>query len=116
MARVAGGDGGWKDKHRTAAGASPPRQGCYAENMCVRGVRISDIICHNPESAMRDQHMCTQLLAHRRALITDTDRLSDFKRGERRGTIAHTVDSSWGRRPRLRGRTWQMLISLWSRE
>jgi hypothetical protein len=101
VARVAGGDGEWKGKRRTAAGASPPRQCRYteiAENLGVRGVRIGDanrfVICHNPESAMRDQRMRTQLLTHRQELIADTDRLSDFKRGELRGTIAHAGDSS----------------------
>ncbi|MBB6422041.1 IS1634 family transposase [Streptomyces sp. AK010] len=75
--------------------AALSRQGRYteiAENMRVKEVRISDtdrfVICHNPEAATRDQHMRTQLVAHLEELITDTDRLSDFKRGELRGKIA----------------------------
>ncbi|MER6076661.1 hypothetical protein ABT187_50130 [Streptomyces sp. NPDC001817] len=38
--------------------------------------------------AERDQHMRTQLIAHLEELIADTDKLSDFKRGELRGKIA----------------------------
>jgi hypothetical protein len=75
--------------------AALSRQGRYteiAENMRVKEVRISDterfVICHNPESAERDQHMRTQLVAHLEELIADTDKLSDFKRGELRGKIA----------------------------
>jgi hypothetical protein len=75
--------------------AALSRQGRYTEtagNMRVKEVRISDtdrfIICHNPESAARDQHMRTQLIAHLQELIDGTDQLSDFKRGELRGKIA----------------------------
>ncbi|MFJ9542999.1 IS1634 family transposase [Streptomyces sp. NPDC101225] len=74
--------------------AALSRQGRYteiAENMRVKEVRISDtdrfIICHNPESAERDRHMREQLLAQLSELIADTDKLSDFKRGELRGKI-----------------------------
>jgi hypothetical protein len=75
--------------------AALSRQGRYteiAENMRVKEVRISDterfVICHNPESAERDKHMRTQLIAHLEELIADTDKLSDFKRGELCGKIA----------------------------
>ncbi|WP_436850201.1 IS1634 family transposase [Streptomyces monashensis] len=75
--------------------AALSRQGRYteiAENMRVKEVRISDtdrfVICHNPESAERDRHMREQLVAHLSELIADTDKLSDFKRGELRGKIA----------------------------
>ena len=75
--------------------AALSRQGRYteiAENMRVKEVRISDtdrfVICHNPEAAERDQHMRTQLVAQLTDLIADTDKLSDFKRGELRGKIA----------------------------
>jgi hypothetical protein len=75
--------------------AALSRQGRYteiAENMRVKEVRISDtdrfVICHSPESAERDRHMREQLLAQLAGLITDTDKLSDFKRGELRGKIA----------------------------
>jgi hypothetical protein len=71
------------------------RQGRYteiAENMRVKEVRISDtdrfVICHNLEAAERDKHMRTQLVAQLADLIADTDKLSDFKRGELRGKIA----------------------------
>lgn len=75
--------------------AALSRQGRYteiAENMRVKEVRISDterfVICHNPEAAARDQHTRTQLIAQLQELIENTDKLSDFKRGELRGTIA----------------------------
>jgi Transposase DDE domain len=75
--------------------AALSRQGRYteiAENMRVKEVRISDtdrfVICHNPEAAERDQHMREQLVAQLTELIADTDKLSDFKRGELRGKIA----------------------------
>ncbi|MES9509449.1 IS1634 family transposase [Streptomyces sp. NPDC000609] len=75
--------------------AALSRQGRYteiADNMRVKEVRISDtdrfVICHNPEAAARDQHTRTQLVAHLEELIADTDKLSDFKRGELRGRIA----------------------------
>jgi hypothetical protein len=75
--------------------AALARQGRYtdiAENMRVKEVRISDtdrfIICHNPESATRDRHVREQLVAQLTNLITDTDKISDFKRGELRGKIA----------------------------
>jgi IS4 transposase len=71
------------------------RQGRYTEiagNMRVKEVRISDterfVICHNPEAADRDRHMREQLVAQLQELIADTDKLSDFKRGELRGKIA----------------------------
>ncbi len=70
----------------------PGRYQDVAENMRVKEVRISDtdrfVICHNPEAAIRDQHMRTQLVTHLQELIADTDTLSDFKRGEVRGRIA----------------------------
>lgn len=79
--------------------AAPSRQGRYteiAENMRVKEVRISDtdrfMICHNPESAERDKHMRTQLIAHLQELTADTDKLSDFKRGELHGEIADKPD------------------------
>ena len=60
--------------------------------MRVKEVRISDtdrfVICHNPEAAERDKHMREQLVAHLQELIADTDKLSEFKRGEVRGKIA----------------------------
>ncbi|MFM9441501.1 IS1634 family transposase [Streptomyces acidiscabies] len=75
--------------------AALSRQGRYgeiAQNMRVKEVRISDterfVICHNPEAATRDQHIREQLVAQLTALIQDTDKLSDFKRGELRGKIA----------------------------
>ncbi|MGW4519366.1 IS1634 family transposase [Streptomyces sp. NPDC004393] len=75
--------------------AALSRQGRYteiAENMRVKEVRISDtdrfVICHNPEAAERDKHMRTQLVAQLEELIEETDKLSDFKRGELRGKIA----------------------------
>jgi transposase len=75
--------------------AALSRQGRYqdiAENMRVKEVRISDterfVICHNPEAAARDKHTRTQLVAQLQELIEDTDKLSDFKRGELRGKIA----------------------------
>ncbi|MEU6540936.1 IS1634 family transposase [Streptomyces sp. NPDC047000] len=75
--------------------AALSRQGRYqdiAENMRVKEVRISDterfVICHNPEAAARDQHTRAQLVARLQELIEDTDKLSDFKRGELRGKIA----------------------------
>ncbi|WP_405575265.1 IS1634 family transposase [Streptomyces sp. NBC_01167] len=75
--------------------AALSRQGRYqdiADNMRVKEVRISDterfVICHNPEAAERDQHMRTQLATQLEELIADTDKLSDFKRGELRGKIA----------------------------
>ncbi|GBQ04291.1 IS1634 family transposase [Streptomyces spongiicola] len=75
--------------------AALSRQGRYTEtaaNMRVKEVRISDtdrfVICHNPEAAERDRHMREQLVAHLEELIADTDKLSDFKRGELRGRIA----------------------------
>jgi hypothetical protein len=75
--------------------AALSRQGRYteiAENMRVKEVRISDtdrfVICHNPEAAERDRHMREQLVAQLAELIADTDKLSDFKRGELRGKIA----------------------------
>ena len=75
-----------------AALARPGRYQEVAENMRVKEVRISDtdrfVICHNPESALRDKHMRTQLVTHLQELIADTDTLSDFKRGEVRGKIA----------------------------
>nr|WP_268873608.1 transposase [Streptacidiphilus neutrinimicus] len=62
------------------------------ENMRVKEVRISDtdrfVICHNPEAAERDRHTREQLVAQLADLIADTDKLSDFKRGELRGRIA----------------------------
>ncbi|MEY9997369.1 IS4 transposase [Streptomyces sp. V4I8] len=71
------------------------RQGRYQDitgHMRVKEVRISDterfVICHNPEAADRDQHMREQLVAQLQELIADTDKLSDFKRGELRGKIA----------------------------
>ncbi|MFJ2582457.1 IS1634 family transposase [Kitasatospora aureofaciens] len=75
--------------------AALSRQGRYteiAENMRVKEVRISDtdrfVICHNPESADRDKHMREQLVAQLADLIANTDKLSDFRRGELRGRIA----------------------------
>ena len=75
--------------------AALSRQGRYSEiaqNMRVKEVRISDterfVICHNPEAATRDQHIREQLVAQLTTLIEDTDRLSEFKRGELRGKIA----------------------------
>jgi hypothetical protein len=75
--------------------AALSRQGRYGEiagNMRVKQVRISDterfVICHNPEAAMRDQHIREQLVAQLTALIANTDQLSEFKRGELRGKIA----------------------------
>jgi Transposase DDE domain len=75
--------------------AALARQGRYqdvAENMRVKEVRISEterfVICHNPEAADRDRHMREQLVAQLADLIADTDKLSDFKRGELRGKIA----------------------------
>jgi hypothetical protein len=75
--------------------AALSRQGRYteiSENMRVKQVRISDtdrfVICHNPEQADRDRHMREQLVAQLGDLIADTDKLSDFKRGELRGKIA----------------------------
>ncbi|WP_441350702.1 IS1634 family transposase [Streptomyces cellostaticus] len=75
--------------------AALSRQGRYqdvGENMRVKEVRISDtdrfVICHNPEAAERDRHMREQLVAQLTDLIVDTDKLSDFKRGELRGRIA----------------------------
>nr|WP_219420558.1 transposase [Pseudonocardia nigra] len=75
--------------------AALSRQGRYteiAENMRVKQVRISDtdrfVICHNPEAADRDRHMREQLVAQLGDVIADTDKLSEFKRGELRGKIA----------------------------
>ncbi|TLQ41916.1 IS1634 family transposase [Streptomyces marianii] len=75
--------------------AALSRQGRYgeiAQNMRVKEVRISDterfVICHNPEAATRDQHIREQLVSQLTTLIEDTDKLSDFKRGELRGKIA----------------------------
>ena len=75
--------------------AALSRQGRYteiAENMRVKEVRISEmdrfVICHNPEAAQRDRHMRDQLIAQLTELIADTDKLSDFKRGEVRGKLA----------------------------
>lgn len=75
--------------------AALSRQGRYteiAENMRVKEVRISDtdrfVICHNPASAERDQHMRTQLVAQLTDLIEGSDALSEFTRGELRGKIA----------------------------
>ena len=60
--------------------------------MRVKEVRISEmdrfVICHNPEAAQRDRHMRDQLIAQLTELIADTDKLSDFKRGEVRGKLA----------------------------
>ncbi|WP_240123762.1 transposase [Streptomyces sp. MUM 136J] len=71
------------------------RQGRYQDitgNMRVKEVRISDterfVICHNPEAADRDRHIREQLVAQLTELIADSDKLSDFKRGELRGRIA----------------------------
>ncbi|MER7816785.1 hypothetical protein [Streptomyces sp. NPDC096153] len=44
--------------------------------------------CHSPEAATRDQHLREQLVSQLTTLIEDTDKLSDFKRGELRGKIA----------------------------
>ncbi|WP_443045979.1 IS1634 family transposase [Streptomyces sp. GQFP] len=75
--------------------AALSRQGRYteiAENMRVKEVRISDtdrfVICHNPEAAERDRHTREQLITQLAELTADTDKLSDFKRGELRGKIA----------------------------
>jgi hypothetical protein len=75
--------------------AALSRQGRYGEiagNMRVKEVKISDterfVICHNPEAAIRDQHIREQLVAQLAALIENTDQLSEFKRGELRGRIA----------------------------
>ncbi|MET7356749.1 IS1634 family transposase, partial [Streptomyces mirabilis] len=75
--------------------AALSRQGRYqdvGENMRVKEVRISDtdrfVICYNPEAAERDRHMREQLATQLADLIADTDKLSDFKRGELRGKIA----------------------------
>ncbi|MFJ1709946.1 IS1634 family transposase [Kitasatospora sp. NPDC088346] len=75
--------------------ATLSRQGRYSEitgNMRVKEVRISDterfVICHNPEAATRDQHIREQLVSQLTTLIEDTDKLSDFKRGELRGKLA----------------------------
>ncbi|MFJ1733074.1 IS1634 family transposase [Streptomyces sp. NPDC088254] len=75
--------------------AALSRQGRYGEitgNMRVKEVKISEterfVICHNPEAATRDQHIREQLVAQLTTLIEDTDRLSEFKRGELRGKIA----------------------------
>lgn len=75
--------------------AALSRQGRYteiAENMRVKQVQISHtdrfVICHNPEAAQRDKHTRDQLVAHLQELIADTDKLSEFKRGEVRGKIA----------------------------
>ncbi|WP_225851214.1 hypothetical protein [Streptomyces sp. HPF1205] len=46
------------------------------------------VICHNLEAAERDRHMREQLVTQLTDLIADTDKLSDFKRGELRGRIA----------------------------
>ncbi|MCX5205963.1 IS1634 family transposase [Streptomyces sp. NBC_00237] len=77
------------------AQAALSRQGRYAEitrNMRVKEVRVSDaerfVICHNPEAALRDEHVREQLVAQLSELIEDTDKLSEFKRGELRGKIA----------------------------
>ncbi|MFJ8795976.1 IS1634 family transposase [Streptomyces sp. NPDC102462] len=74
--------------------AALSRQGRYgeiAQNMRVKEVRISDterfVICHNPEAATRDQHIREQLVSQLTTLIEDSDKLSDFKRGELRGKI-----------------------------
>ena len=71
------------------------RQGRYQDitgNMRVKQVRISDterfVICHNPEAAVRDQHIREQLITQLTELIADSDKLSDFKRGELRSKIA----------------------------
>jgi hypothetical protein len=75
--------------------AALSRQGRYTEitgNMRVKEVRISDtdrfVICHNPEAADRDRHMREQLVAQLDEIISGTDTLSDYKRGELRGKIA----------------------------
>jgi hypothetical protein len=75
--------------------AALSRQGRYTEisgNMRIKEVRISDtdrfVICHNPETAERDAHMRTQLIAQLTDLIDGSDALSEFKRGELRGKIA----------------------------
>ncbi|MEU0390122.1 hypothetical protein ABZ251_37890 [Streptomyces chartreusis] len=72
--------------------------------MRVKEVRISDtdrfVICHNPEAAEHDRHMREQLVAQLADLITDTDKLSDFKRGELRGLITETT--AGGTWPRIR--------------
>lgn len=75
--------------------AALSRQSRYAEitgNMRVKEVKISDterfVICHNPEAAVRDQHVREQLVDQLTELIDGTDELSEFKRGELRGKIA----------------------------
>ncbi len=76
--------------------AALSRQGRYQDitgNIRVKEVRISDterfVICHNPEAADRDRHTREQLVAQLTELIADTDKLSDFKRGELRGKITN---------------------------
>ncbi|MFC9769778.1 transposase, partial [Rhodococcus jostii] len=75
--------------------AALSRQGRYTEiaaNMRVKEVRVSDterfVICHNPESAQRDAHMRTLLVAHLEELIAGSDKLTEMKRGELRGRIS----------------------------
>jgi Transposase DDE domain len=75
--------------------AALSRQGRYGEitgNMRVKEVKISEterfVICHNPEAAARDQHIREQLVAQLTDMIEDTDKLSEFKRGELRGKIS----------------------------
>jgi hypothetical protein len=69
-------------------------QGRYTQvvgNMRVKEVRISDtdrfVICRNPEAAERDKHTRGQLTAQLDELISGSDQLIDFKRGELRGKI-----------------------------
>lgn len=73
------------------------RQGRYtrvAGNVRLKEVRISDterfVICHNPGAAERSKHLRDQLTAQLSALISDSDQLSDVRRGELRGKIAAT--------------------------
>jgi IS4 transposase len=75
--------------------AALSRQGRYqdiAHNMRVKEVKVSEserfVICHNPEGAIRDAAIRTQLIAQLTELIEGSDALSDYKRGELRGKIA----------------------------
>jgi hypothetical protein len=75
--------------------AALSRQGRYtsiAENMRVKEVKVSDserfVICHNPDAAERDAHICAQLVAQLDELIAGSDKLPVMKRGELRGRIS----------------------------
>jgi hypothetical protein len=77
-----------------AALSRPGRYQVVAGNLRVKEVRVDDgtardrfVICHNPEQAVRDAEVRTQIVERLQTKIADSDRLSGAKRAELAGAL-----------------------------